>query len=39
MRMAQFFDHYLKDEPLPRWMQRGVPAIEKGILQGYETGE
>jgi dipeptidyl aminopeptidase/acylaminoacyl peptidase len=33
-RMMQFFDHYLKDAPMPRWMQRGVPAIEKGIKQG-----
>ena len=36
IRMAQFFDYYLKDAPKPRWMQRGVPAIEKGIHQGYE---
>lgn len=36
IRMAQFFDHYLKGEPLPVWMERGVPAIEKGINQGYE---
>ncbi|MCB0474156.1 MAG: S9 family peptidase [Flavobacteriaceae bacterium] len=36
IRMAQFFDHYLKGAPLPVWMQRGVPAIEKGINQGYE---
>ena len=36
IRMAQFFDYYLKDAPKPRWMQRGVPAIEKGIRQGYE---
>ncbi len=35
-RMAQFFDHYLKDAPLPQWMDRGVPAIEKGIRQGFE---
>jgi len=33
--MQQFFDHYLKDEKKPSWMERGVPAIEKGILQGY----
>ncbi|HFA48812.1 MAG TPA: S9 family peptidase [Bacteroidetes bacterium] len=38
-RMSQFFDHYLKDEPMPQWMQRGVPAIEKGILQGLEMKE
>lgn len=34
-RMMQFFDHYLKDAPMPQWMQRGVPAIEKGIRQGH----
>lgn len=36
IRMAQFFDHYLKDAPKPVWMHRGVPALEKGINQGYE---
>ena len=36
IRMQQFFDHYLKDAPKPIWMVRGVPAIEKGINQGYE---
>ena len=36
LRMAQFFDYYLKDAPKPVWMERGVPAIEKGIHQGYE---
>lgn len=36
IRMAQFFDFYLKDAPKPKWMQGGVPAIEKGIHQGYE---
>ncbi len=35
-RMAQFFDHYLKGAPMPVWMDRGVPAIEKGIRQGLE---
>jgi dipeptidyl aminopeptidase/acylaminoacyl peptidase len=35
-RMRQFFDHYLKDAPMPSWMERGVPAIEKGIRQGLE---
>jgi dipeptidyl aminopeptidase/acylaminoacyl peptidase len=34
-RMQQFFDHYLMDAPEPRWMQRGVPPIEKGIEQGF----
>lgn len=36
IRMEQFFDHYLLDAPMPRWMKRGVPALEKGILQGLE---
>ena len=36
IRMQQFFDHYLKGESEPMWMVKGVPAIEKGINQGYE---
>jgi dipeptidyl aminopeptidase/acylaminoacyl peptidase len=36
VRMAQFFDYYLKGAPMPVWMDRGVPAIEKGINQGLE---
>ncbi|MDG2194169.1 MAG: prolyl oligopeptidase family serine peptidase [Polaribacter sp.] len=36
IRMAQFFDYYLKGAAKPVWMHRGVPAIEKGIHQGYE---
>ncbi len=38
-RMQQFFDHYLMGAAAPRWMKRGVPALEKGILQGLETDE
>ncbi|MGY6588380.1 MAG: S9 family peptidase [Wenzhouxiangella sp.] len=37
IRLQQFFDHYLKDEPAPRWLSRGIPAIEKGSTLGYET--
>lgn len=29
LRMQQFFDHYLKGEKMPEWMERGVPAVEK----------
>jgi dipeptidyl aminopeptidase/acylaminoacyl peptidase len=36
IRMQQFFDYYLKGDPMPSWMQRGVPAVEKGIKQGYD---
>jgi acetyl esterase/lipase len=37
-RMQQFFDHYLQGAPAPKWMERGVPPMEKGILQGFEDG-
>ena len=36
IRMAQFFDYYLKGASKPVWIDRGVPAIEKGINQGLE---
>ncbi|MCK5820600.1 MAG: S9 family peptidase [Bacteroidales bacterium] len=35
IRLAQFFDHYLKGEPMPEWMEKGVPAVDKGINLGY----
>ena len=31
IRMAQFFDHYLKGAPMPDWMANGVPAIKRGL--------
>jgi len=34
-RMMQYFDHFLKGAPKPEWMEKGVPAIEKGINKGY----
>ncbi len=36
LRMSQYFDHYLMDKPMPQWMVRGVPAVEKGIRQGVD---
>ncbi len=36
VRLYQFFDHYLKDAPVPRWMATGLPYLEKGIRQGLE---
>jgi hypothetical protein len=36
IRMAQFFNYYLKGEPPPRWMTVGVPASLKGIDSGLE---
>jgi len=35
-RLQQFFDHYLKDAPIPRWMSRGIPAYLKGIDTGLQ---
>lgn len=36
IRMMQFFDHYLKDEPAPLWMTQGLPHIMKGKDLRYE---
>ncbi|NNF12311.1 MAG: S9 family peptidase [Gemmatimonadetes bacterium] len=36
IRMQQFFDHYLMDQPMPVWMDQGVPAILKGETLGLE---
>ena len=30
IRLQQFFDHYLKDAPMPEWMKNGIPAVRKG---------
>ncbi len=39
IRMKQFFDHYLKEKPMPLWMSQGIPATEKGKRTGYEPAE
>ena len=36
IRLSQFFDHYLKGAPMPKWMKDGRPATEKGFDLGYE---
>ena len=36
IRMQQFFDYYLKSEPIPDWMQNGVPAIKKNEVSGWK---
>jgi hypothetical protein len=28
--MAEFFDHYLLGAPIPQWMEKGVPYLERG---------
>lgn len=35
IRLQQFFDHYLKDAPMPEWMRDGIPAIRKGQHLAY----
>lgn len=37
VRLAQFFDHYLKGAPMPVWMKDGVPATSKGIDWGLKV--
>ncbi|RPE00898.1 S9 family peptidase [Aureibaculum marinum] len=36
IRMMQFFDHYLKGAPAPKWMTQGVSQVRKGKDFGYE---
>ncbi len=36
IRLAQYFDHYLKGAPAPKWLSEGVPAVAKGIDFGTE---
>lgn len=36
IRLSQFFDHYLKGAPMPKWMKHGRPATEKGFDLGYD---
>lgn len=35
-RMYQFFDHYLRQTPMPTWMSEGVPAVDQEFELGYE---
>ncbi|MEQ9105562.1 MAG: prolyl oligopeptidase family serine peptidase [Rhodothermales bacterium] len=39
IRMQQFFDHYLMDAPAPVWLERGIPAVEKGRTLGLEPAD
>ena len=38
-RLQQFFDYYLKDEPMPAWMKTGIPATRKGLYFGFEDAK
>ncbi|MEZ4936144.1 MAG: prolyl oligopeptidase family serine peptidase [Crocinitomicaceae bacterium] len=35
IRMKQFFDHFLMGKPMPEWLEKGIPATEKGKITGY----
>ncbi|WP_207513404.1 alpha/beta hydrolase family protein [Longitalea luteola] len=39
IRLAQYFDHFLKGAPAPRWLAEGLPATSKGIDWGTEVEE
>jgi hypothetical protein len=36
IRSTQFYDHYLKGAPAPRWMLEGIPGKLKGVESRYE---
>ena len=36
IRMMQFFDHYLKEAPAPRWMVEGININERGYDRKYD---
>ncbi|WP_205686140.1 S9 family peptidase [Chitinophaga costaii] len=35
IRMQQFFDHYLKQQPMPLWMKEGISIDERKYTQKY----
>jgi dipeptidyl aminopeptidase/acylaminoacyl peptidase len=39
IREQQFFDHFLKGKPMPEWMSKGVPAVEKGKNWGFALSD
>jgi dipeptidyl aminopeptidase/acylaminoacyl peptidase len=39
IREQQYFDHFLKGAPMPEWMSKGVPAVEKGKDWGFALDE
>jgi dipeptidyl aminopeptidase/acylaminoacyl peptidase len=34
-RMFQFFEHYLNNRPMPKWMSEGIPAVDRDFELGY----
>jgi hypothetical protein len=35
IRMMQFFNHYLKGDPMPKWMAPGLSVIDLDYETGY----
>ena len=35
IRLKQFFDHFLKDKDMPKWMKEGIPAVDQPFELGY----
>lgn len=36
IRVEQFYNHYLRNAPVPIWMTQGIPARLKGVITGYD---
>jgi dipeptidyl aminopeptidase/acylaminoacyl peptidase len=36
-RYFEFFDHYLKDAPAPKWLSEGVPFLKKNEKPAAES--
>ncbi len=39
IRMSQYFDHYLKNQPAPEWLKKGVPATQKTLNYGLKLND
>ncbi len=39
VRLQQYFDHFLLGAPPPVWLERGMPASQKGRTLGLELVE
>ena len=39
IRQQQFFNHYLKGEPAPKWMRDGIAADKKGLEAGLDLNQ
>jgi hypothetical protein len=37
IRYFQFFDHYLRGAPAPKWMTDGVPYLQKNAIEAAGT--